>query len=264
MPPGFDVHDQHVRLWAPLLLDPAQRTQNRGSHFLYLVGRIKPGVDAAAGAQRAANAARAVAGRRTVRRRIRSLVNAGSCTRRRTKTTDCASTISRPTWSAACERRSGFCRRRSRSCCSSPARTWRTSCSCAPSRATRRSRCARRSARDASRLLRQFIAEGLVLSVDRRHLSDLGSAWAGLRVLVSSNAGSIPRSTTVHLDAVVLAFTLIIAVGTGVLFGLAPLLHLSAHSVGSRAARRRQSHHGDDDAQSCAARTWRSPRWRWR
>ncbi|MFN2563978.1 MAG: ABC transporter permease [Gemmatimonadaceae bacterium] len=43
-PPGFDLHDARAQLWMPLGLDPAQRTTNRGSHFLYLVGRLKPGV----------------------------------------------------------------------------------------------------------------------------------------------------------------------------------------------------------------------------
>jgi len=37
MPPGFDVHDQNVKIWLPLTLDPAQRKQYRGGHFLLLV-----------------------------------------------------------------------------------------------------------------------------------------------------------------------------------------------------------------------------------
>ena len=82
-----------------------------------------------------------------------------------------------------------------------------------------------------SRLLRQFIAEGLVLSLAGAACG-LALAQAGLRVLVTSNVGTIPRSGTVHLDGIVLAFTLLIAVATGVLFGLAPLLHLGSHSVG--------------------------------
>ena len=42
MPPHFDVADQHVELWAPLQIDPANR-RNRGSHFLYLIGRLADG-----------------------------------------------------------------------------------------------------------------------------------------------------------------------------------------------------------------------------
>ena len=43
MPPAFDVHDQGVKIWLPLRLDPAQRAQYRGSHYLYMVGRLKDG-----------------------------------------------------------------------------------------------------------------------------------------------------------------------------------------------------------------------------
>ncbi|MGH7461596.1 MAG: ABC transporter permease, partial [Longimicrobiales bacterium] len=47
MPQGFDVADARVQIWVPAGLDPANR-QNRGSHFLDVVGRLKPGVTLAA------------------------------------------------------------------------------------------------------------------------------------------------------------------------------------------------------------------------
>ena len=47
MPPKLDVMDNHVEVWLPAGLDPANR-QNRGSHFLYLIGRLKDGVTPAA------------------------------------------------------------------------------------------------------------------------------------------------------------------------------------------------------------------------
>ena len=43
MPPGSDVMDNRTEIWLPLGLNPANR-QNRGSHFLYLIGRLKDGV----------------------------------------------------------------------------------------------------------------------------------------------------------------------------------------------------------------------------
>ena len=43
MPAGFDVMDNKVEIWLPLQLD-SQNRQNRGSHFLYLIGRLKNGV----------------------------------------------------------------------------------------------------------------------------------------------------------------------------------------------------------------------------
>ena len=39
-PPGFDLHDAHADVFLPLGLDPSS-LQNRGSHFLYLVSRLK-------------------------------------------------------------------------------------------------------------------------------------------------------------------------------------------------------------------------------
>jgi hypothetical protein len=46
MPPGTDVMDNRVEIWLPLGLNPANR-QNRGSHFLYLIGRLKDTVSPA-------------------------------------------------------------------------------------------------------------------------------------------------------------------------------------------------------------------------
>ncbi|MEP6779405.1 MAG: ABC transporter permease, partial [Gemmatimonadaceae bacterium] len=42
-PAGFDLHDTHADVFLPLGLDPANR-MNRGSHFLYLITRLKPAV----------------------------------------------------------------------------------------------------------------------------------------------------------------------------------------------------------------------------
>ena len=44
---ALDVMDNRTEIWLPLGLNPANR-QNRGSHFLYLIGRLKDGVSAAA------------------------------------------------------------------------------------------------------------------------------------------------------------------------------------------------------------------------
>jgi putative ABC transport system permease protein len=41
--PGADVMDNRTEIWMPLGLNPSNR-QNRGNHFLYLIGRLKDGV----------------------------------------------------------------------------------------------------------------------------------------------------------------------------------------------------------------------------
>src|SRR5829696_2252443 len=44
MPPRFDLHDERVEVFLPLTVDPTTFPNRRGSHFLYLVGRLKDGV----------------------------------------------------------------------------------------------------------------------------------------------------------------------------------------------------------------------------
>ena len=51
-------------------------------------------------------------------------------------------------------------------------------------------------------------------------------AFGGLRLLVATNAGSIPRVGEIGIDWQVLLFTLAISVATGIVFGLAPILHM--------------------------------------
>jgi putative ABC transport system permease protein len=93
-------------------------------------------------------------------------------------------------------------------------------------RATARQReMAVRAALGASawRLARQMITEGVLLGV-LGALAGLPLAYGGLRALVLSEPQGLPRLSEIHLDFRVLLFTFIIAVITGILFGLAPAL----------------------------------------
>ncbi|HUI54019.1 MAG TPA: ABC transporter permease [Bryobacteraceae bacterium] len=74
------------------------------------------------------------------------------------------------------------------------------------------------------RLLRQFIVEGILLSLAGAALGLL-LAFGGLRLLVATNAGSIPRISEISIDWQVLVFTLVVSVATGIVFGLAPVIH---------------------------------------
>ncbi|MGI9627994.1 MAG: ADOP family duplicated permease [Longimicrobiales bacterium] len=44
MPPGFDIEDANVDVWTPLQIDPGDHANRRGNHFLNLVARLSPGV----------------------------------------------------------------------------------------------------------------------------------------------------------------------------------------------------------------------------
>ena len=74
-----------------------------------------------------------------------------------------------------------------------------------------------------ARLMRQLFAESVVLAVAGALLG-LGLAMAALRILTSVDPTSLPRLAPVGLDAAVISFTLLTAVLTTLLFGLAPAL----------------------------------------
>ncbi len=76
------------------------------------------------------------------------------------------------------------------------------------------------------RLIRQLLTESVLLS-------GLGAAfglllaWAGTRLLVNLNPNILPRAKEISLDASVVLFTIAIAGLTGILFGLAPAIHMA-------------------------------------
>jgi predicted permease len=79
-------------------------------------------------------------------------------------------------------------------------------------------------------LLKQFITEGAMLSLVGGALG-IALAFESLNLIRATNSGSIPRAEEIRLDWPVLLFTLAISLLTGVLFGLAPFVHVSAIRV---------------------------------
>ena len=92
--------------------------------------------------------------------------------------------------------------------------------------ATRQKEIAIRTALGAGRraLLVQMLMEGLVLSFAGATLG-LALAIGGTAALARMDSVSIPLLRGVHADGTVLAFTLALAIITGVVFGLAPAVH---------------------------------------
>ncbi len=80
------------------------------------------------------------------------------------------------------------------------------------------------------RLLRQMITESVALSCCGAALG-LILAVAGTRELAHLNAFNLPLLETIRVDGSALAFTLLAAVATGVLFGLLPALQVSSFSL---------------------------------
>jgi putative ABC transport system permease protein len=85
-----------------------------------------------------------------------------------------------------------------------------------------------RAALGASRrqLLQQLLTESVVLSVIGAVLGLILASWA-LALASSMTAAWIPRASEIAIDVPVLAFTVATAVLTGMLFGVAPGLHVT-------------------------------------
>ena len=73
------------------------------------------------------------------------------------------------------------------------------------------------------RVVRQLLTESLLLSLTGGVLG-LALAFGGVRALVALLPADFPRARDIHVSLPVLAFTLIVSVLTGILFGLAPAM----------------------------------------
>jgi predicted permease len=80
------------------------------------------------------------------------------------------------------------------------------------------------------RIVRQLLTESLLLSGVGAALG-LGLAYAITLWLQHQTALALPLLNDVHIDATALLWTLVIAVGTAVLFGLAPGLRMSSENL---------------------------------
>ena len=217
MPPGYDIHDVKAQVWLPLTLDPAN-PGNRGGHFLYLVGRLKDGVGMA---QANADVERMLQQWSQLNRDTHVPSQTGHRIRLDGLQDDLVGGIRTALFVLqgavafvlliACANLANLLLARAES---------------------RQKEFAIRSALGAGRwrLLRQFLTEGVVLALIG---GVVGAAigFAGLRALVASSPDSIPRSTEIALDPVVLLFTVVVSVLTGLLFGMAPLLQLREQAV---------------------------------
>jgi predicted permease len=215
--PGFDIHDSKAEVWLPMGLDPANR-QNRGSHFLYLVGRMKPGVSIRQ-ANAELNTLLAQWGEVTPNTHVPHPVN--HRLQYASLESDVVGNIARALWVLqvavgfvlliACANMANLLLARAES---------------------RHREFAIRTALGAGRgrLLRQFMAEGITLAV-LGGVAGLGLAYAGLRALIAANPDSLPRSADIGLDLTVVVFTIVVALVTGFVFGMAPLLHVGQRAV---------------------------------
>jgi len=207
MPAGFSFPDR-AQFWRPLVIDPAKL--DRGPHFLHVLGRLKPGVTLArAQADMSAIAARLA---RQYPEKI-----AGHGVKLEPLTTVIVGDIGLALYVLlgavgfvlliACANLANLMLARL---------------------GARQKEIAVRTALGASRLriVRQLLIESIVLGVAGGAAGLLLAIWA-VSWVVSVSADTIPRVQEISVDPRVAGFTLLVSVATGVLFGLAPALHVS-------------------------------------
>jgi putative ABC transport system permease protein len=80
-------------------------------------------------------------------------------------------------------------------------------------------------------LVRQLVTESMLLSLAGALLGTSLAAWA-VDAIKAFGPSAVPRLADVSIDARVLGFSVLVAVLTGMLFGLAPALHAARANVG--------------------------------
>lgn len=250
MPPGADVLDNRIQVWVPLGLNPAD-PGDRSNHNLYLIGRLKDGVTAQA-AQTELNALIQNWGERVgvkdhvfaplKTNGVAEVVNfdAGHILQMEPLHDEIVGDAARSIWvlQAAvglvlligCANLANLLLARA---------------------ATRHREFAVRAALGASRarLLRQSITEGVLLSITGGALG-LWLAHGGVQALIRVYPTSLPRTSEVTLDPLVFLFTFGVSTVTGVVFGLAPIMHTRGSGLmtalkegGTRGGTGTPSHH---------------------
>ncbi len=226
MPPGADVMDNRTEIWMPIGLNPNNR-QNRGSHFLFLVGRLKDGATPESAQSELGTLIQTWGERTGVKNHVfapppppdapRTAANAGAghVLQMHPVQDQIIGNASRAIW--VLQAAVGFVLLIA---CANLANLMLARAE------TRHREFAVRTALGAGRgrLVRQFMTEGVLLSIIGGVLGLL-LARAGVQTLIRVYPSSLPRTAEVTVDPIVLLFTLGISLLTGVVFGLAPLMH---------------------------------------
>ncbi len=221
MPKGFEFPPGEVEkpeLWTPLQLNPAS-PGGRGSHYLYLLGRLKPGVSL-----------------EQSRQEMAQLVDhwgATSSERNHSFSTKNHPLVLFPFQDEVV----GGVRLAMLTLLSAVVFVLLIACVnvanllLARAEARQREIAIRKAlGADLGRLVLQFVTEGVLLSLAGAVFGVVLAA-GGLYLITATNAGSIPRASEISLNWSVLLFALGLSFATGIAFGLAPLAQIISKDV---------------------------------
>ena len=213
------MHDSKVEYRRPLTINPANLPNSRGSHGFYLIGRLKDDVtreQAKADLERLLN-------------QWRSMVAAGHVPN---------TTTHRFRMDPLHDDVVGGVKRALVVLQVAVVFVLLIACAnLANLLVTRRSADAGVSVRTAlgasrGRLFRQLLTEGLALTMPAAAIG-VALAYGGVKALLAVSPNAVPRGPEITLDWQVLAFTAVVAIVTGLVFALVPLLHLGLRRGGA-------------------------------
>jgi len=218
MPPRFQFPPGEVdppELWFPLQLDPSTFPNRWGNHFLYLMGRLKPGVTHEQA-------------RRELEMLAQRLGEAASPNTHRFHAKN------HPLVTAALhEEVVGPIRPALLVLLAAVGFVLLIACVnvanllLARAEARRREIAIRRAmGAGLPALARQLVTEGLLLAI-LGGAAGIGLAYGALRMIVTASPSSLPRMNEVAIDRGILLFALLVSAATGLFFGLAPLAQLA-------------------------------------
>ncbi|MFY9553260.1 MAG: ABC transporter permease [Blastocatellia bacterium] len=215
MPPGYVFppgSNDPAEVWVPIQFDPAN-PGNRGGHFLYVVGRLKPDVQV-----------------QQARSELDSLMEGWKSANRAQHLL--APDNHPPLMVPLHEDVVGAARPAVLMLLGAVAFVLLIACVNVANLLLARAEARRRefSIRLAlgagrNRLLRQFLAEGMILVV-LGAVAGIVLAKVGLKLVMAASPDSIPRTAEIGIDPTVLAFTLGVSILSIIVFAMAPLLQM--------------------------------------